>query len=83
MKLIDALKLAELIRDRVLASVSEEEIFKCLGLEFVPPAMRECGMRNTECGTPQPDWSQAFSTVDDVPENSRDFAKFASPPPAT
>jgi DNA polymerase (family 10) len=58
------------VKAKVIASETEEEIFKCLGLPFIPPVERERGQRtevrgqNEETGAEARDWSAAFSTQD-------------------
>jgi len=53
-------------RTEVIASLTEEEIFRALGMEFVPPAMRE--RQRTEGGglkTEGPVWADSFSTQEE------------------
>ena len=52
-------------RAKVIASATEEEIFQCLGMEFVPPAFREAqGLvpRRAEGGEEEKtDWGETFA----------------------
>lgn len=50
---------------RIIASATEEEIFQALGLSFIPPVERERNAPLSHAAQESPDWSQAFSTVDD------------------
>lgn len=49
-------------QEKVIASATEEEIFKALGLPFIPPVQREVPRSEFRVPSSEPDWSAAFST---------------------
>jgi DNA polymerase (family X) len=58
----------ETVKEKIVASATEEEIFAALGLPFIPPVERE---KKSQAQSPTStveatDWSQAFATVDEV-----------------
>lgn len=53
------------VKEKIIASETEEEIFQCLGLEFIPPALRERQVSREapkEAKEKGPDWAESFST---------------------